>query len=48
MNNSFYGIKRYDYLDLKQACDLFNSKQHLTESGLELLLKIKLNMNSRR
>jgi hypothetical protein len=38
----------YDYLDLKRACELFNTKQHLTESGLELLLEIKSNMNSRR
>ncbi|KAG2195735.1 hypothetical protein INT47_004839 [Mucor saturninus] len=48
VNNPLYGIKRYDYLDLKQACELFNTKRHLTESGLELLLEIKSNMNSRR
>jgi len=43
-----YGIKRFDCLDLKRACDLFNTKQHLTESGLQLLLEIKSNMNTRR
>jgi hypothetical protein len=48
VNHPLYGIKRYDYLDLKRACELFNTKQHLTESGLELLLEIKSNMNSRR
>lgn len=45
VNHPLYGIKRYDYLDLKRACELFNTKQHLTESGLELLLEIKSNMN---
>ena len=48
VNHPLYGIKRYDYLDLKRACELFNTKQHLTESGLELLLEIKSNMNTRR
>jgi len=48
VNHPLYGIKRYDYLDLKRACELFNTKQHLTESGLELLLEIKYIMNSRR
>jgi len=48
VNHPLYGIKRYDHLDLKRACELFNTKQHLTESGLELLLEIKYIMNSRR
>jgi hypothetical protein len=48
VKNPLYGIKRYDYLDLKRVCELFNTKQHLTESGLKLLLQIKSNMNSRR
>nr|YP_002587026.1 LAGLIDADG orf [Rhizophagus intraradices]ACM45001.1 LAGLIDADG orf [Rhizophagus intraradices]AML60487.1 hypothetical protein [Rhizophagus irregularis]AML60531.1 hypothetical protein [Rhizophagus irregularis]AML60538.1 hypothetical protein [Rhizophagus irregularis] len=47
-DNPLYGIKKYDYFDLKRACELFNTKQHLTESGLKLLLEIKSNMNSRR
>jgi hypothetical protein len=47
-NHPLYGIKKYDYLDLKRACELFNTKQHLTESGIKLLLQIKSNMNSRR
>jgi hypothetical protein len=48
VKNPLYGIKRYDYLDLKRACELFNTKQHLTESGLKLLLEIQSFMNSRR
>lgn len=48
VDNPLYGIKKYDYFDLKRACELFNTKQHLTESGLKLLLEIKSNMNSRR
>jgi hypothetical protein len=48
VNKPLYGIKRYDYFDLKRACELFNTKQHLTESGLKLLLQIQSNMNSRR
>nr|YP_003875538.1 hypothetical protein GlirM_p18 [Rhizophagus irregularis]ADM94792.1 hypothetical protein [Rhizophagus irregularis] len=47
-DNPLYGINKYDYFDLKRACELFNTKQHLTESGLKLLLEIKSNMNSRR
>ena len=48
VNHPLYGIKRYEHLDLKRDCELFNTKQHLTESGLELLLEIKYIMNSRR
>jgi hypothetical protein len=48
VNHPLYGINNHDYLDLKRACELFNTKQHLTESGLKLLLQIKSNMNSRR
>jgi hypothetical protein len=48
VNHPLYGIKNYEFLDLKRACELFNTKQHLTESGLKLLLQIKSNMNSRR
>lgn len=48
VNHPLYGIKYYDYLDLKRACELFNTKQHLTESGLKLLLQIKSKINSRR
>lgn len=48
VDNPLYGIKRHDYLDLKVACELFNTKQHLTQSGLELLLKIRSTMNARR
>jgi len=48
VNHPLYGTKKYDYLDLKRACEVFNTKQHLTESGLKLLLQIKSNMNSKR
>jgi hypothetical protein len=48
VENPIYGIKRHDYLDLKRACELFNTKQHLTDSGLELLLKMRSNINARR
>lgn len=46
--NKFYGIKRYDFIDLKLACELFKTKKHLTESGLKILLEIKSKINSRR
>lgn len=48
VNNPIYGIKRLDYLDLVRICEMFNTKQHLTESGLYFILKIRLNMNLRR
>jgi hypothetical protein len=48
VDSPLYGNKRHDYLDLKRACELFKTKKHLTESGLELLLKIRSNMNDRR
>jgi hypothetical protein len=48
VNNPIYGIKRLDYLDLVRVCEMFKTKQHLTESGLDLILKIRSNMNARR
>jgi len=48
VNNPIYGIKRLDYLDLVTVCEMFKTKQHLTESGLDLILKIRSNMNARR
>lgn len=48
VDNPIHGIKRLDYLDLVRVCEMFKTKQHLTESGLDLILKIRSNMNARR
>lgn len=48
VDSPIWGIKRLDYLDLVKVCDIFKSKQHLTESGLDLILKIRSNMNNKR
>lgn len=48
VDNPLHGIKRLDYLDLVRVCEMFKTKQHLTESGLDLILKIRSNMNARR
>lgn len=48
VENPIYGIKRLDYLDLVRACEMFKTKHHLTEEGLDLILKIRSNMNAKR
>lgn len=48
VDNPLHGIKRLDYLDLVRVCEMFKTKQHLTESGLDLIFKIRSNMNARR
>lgn len=48
---SLLGIKHSDYLDWETAYKMFLSKQHLTETGLASLEKIRLiksRMNSKR
>lgn len=42
------GTKKEDYLDFCKVVELINSKDHLTEEGLEKIKVIKSNMNSRR
>lgn len=42
------GVKAKDFEDWKIAAKLVAEKEHLTESGLEKIRQIRLNMNSRR
>ena len=42
------GIKSLDFSDFQQVADIVNTKQHLTKSGFNLILKIKSSMNKNR
>ena len=42
------GVKFIDYLDWCKAAELIKNKDHLTESGLDQLRKIKVGMNRGR
>jgi hypothetical protein len=42
-------MKRLDYLDFKQVCEIIKTKEHLTSpSVFNLILKIKSGMNQNR
>ena len=43
-----WGVKFIDYLDWCKAAELIKNKDHLTESGLDQLRKIKVGMNRGR
>ena len=43
-----YTIKRLDYLDWKQLINLKKVNAHLNKEGLDLMKKIKMNMNNKR
>jgi len=42
------GIKKLDYVDFKTVGDLMLNKEHLTQSGLDKIIKIQSNMNRSR
>lgn len=42
------GIKALDFEDFSKIADLMKEKKHLTKEGLDLILKIRSNMNSYR
>jgi hypothetical protein len=42
------GVKKKNYLDFLKVVELIRNKNHLTKEGLEEVIKIKNNMNSRR
>jgi hypothetical protein len=42
------GAKSRDYADFKRVADLMKAKAHLTEDGLDQILKIKSGMNKGR
>lgn len=42
------GVKALDFADFKQAAELINNKDHLTESGLEKIRLIQSGMNRGR
>jgi hypothetical protein len=42
------GCKKKDYMDFVKVAKLIESKNHLTNEGLEKILKIKSNMNTKR
>lgn len=46
--NSLKGSKFKNFLDFCKVVELINNKSHLTENGLEEILKIKSGMNSLR
>jgi len=37
--------KRYDYILFKEAVELINKKEHLTEKGLKRIFELKADMN---
>jgi|SRR6185312_8671884 len=43
-----YGIKANDFKDFCKALELIKNENHLTKEGLELLIKLKNEMNSTR
>lgn len=43
-----FGVKAKNYADFKKAAEIMRVKGHLTDSGLEEILKIKARMNSFR
>jgi len=43
-----FGVKAQNYADFKKAAEIFKVKGHLTDSGLDEILKIKEGMNSGR
>lgn len=47
-NYPLFGVKAQNYADFKKAVEIIRVKGHLTDSGLEKLLKIKAGMNSGR
>jgi hypothetical protein len=42
------GVKALDYANFKTVAELMRNKEHLTESGLEKIRKIKAEMNTLR
>jgi len=42
------GVKALDFADFKAVAELMLNKEHLTESGLKKIQKIKAGMNSLR
>jgi hypothetical protein len=42
------GIKKLDYVDFQTVGDLMLNKEHLTQSGLDKIIKIQSNMNRSR
>lgn len=46
--HTIQGVKHLDYLDFLKAAEVIKEKRHLTTEGLELILKIKDSMNSKR
>lgn len=43
-----HGVKLYDYCDFAYTIEMMKNKGHLTEEGLDLIKKIKLNMYKER
>jgi hypothetical protein len=42
------GIKSLDFSDFHKVAEIVNTKQHLTKTGFNLILKIKSSMNKNR
>ena len=42
------GVKKEDYLDFVRVAEIIKFKDHLTEQGIEKIITIKNNMNTRR
>lgn len=42
------GIKKEDFLDFIQVAEIIKSRDHLTEQGIEKIITLKNNMNTRR
>lgn len=47
-NTQLYGAKALDYNDFCRGVDLINEKAHLTSNGLNQIIEISKNMNTRR
>lgn len=45
---SIEGVKALDYTDFKSAAEIIKEKRHLTQSGLDAILKIRSGMNRGR
>ena len=43
-----YGIKSYNFLYFCKIAELMNNKDHLTQKGLNKIIKIKAGMNKNR
>lgn len=46
--NPIQGVKQLDFLDFSEVCKIMNEGKHHTTEGLNLIIKIKNKMNTKR